>query len=116
MLFFIKVILNKIDIKKEQEKLALSLDGIKMDFFFSECTSLKTLPKSINWNTSSIESMCGLFNECNSLTDLPDISKWITSNCTDMSGMFCGCNSLSKLPNLSGWDTSNKIKRNTRNN
>ena len=51
-----------------------------MGYMFNECTSLKTLPDILKWDTSSVTNMGYMFNECASLTSLPDISKWDTGN------------------------------------
>ena len=74
---------------------------------FSGCTSLITLPKTLNWDTSEVEKMNEIFSDCESLTESPDISKWNTSNVIYMQYLFSNCKSLRNIPDIKNWDTSN---------
>ena len=78
-----------------------------MEYMFSGCESLISLPDIANWNTSKVDDLSGIFKNCSSLNTFPDISKWNTSNVTNISKMFFGCNKLISLPDISKWDTSN---------
>ena len=42
-----------------------------------------------------------MFSGCSSLNSLPDISKWDTKNVTAIEYMFCFCDSLNSLPDIS---------------
>jgi surface protein len=69
---------------------------------FDTCSSLTTINKSNEWNTSNIINMIATFGNCNSFNS--DISNWDVSNCTDMNAMFFNC--LSFNSDISGWDVS----------
>ena len=47
-----------------------------MDFMFSHCKSLKTIPDLSKWNFSNVTNVEYMFYNCSSLFPLPDISKW----------------------------------------
>ena len=59
-----------------------------MNYIFSYCSSLSSLPDISKWNTSNVTGMSGMFFGCSSLSSLPDISKWDINIVTDMSEMF----------------------------
>ena len=80
---------------------------INIEYMFSGCSSLKSLPDITKWNISNFKNMKYMFYDCSSLESLPDISKWNTSNVTNMDRMFYGCKSLKSLPDISKWNTSN---------
>lgn len=69
---------------------------------FDGCTSLTTINRSNEWDTSNIINMVGTFADCSSLNT--DISNWNVSNCTDTNGMFFNC--LVFNSDISGWDVS----------
>ena len=48
-----------------------------------------------------------MFSLCESLTSLPDLSKLNTINILNMSCMFEGCKSLISLPDISKWNKKN---------
>ncbi len=73
-----------------------------MDYMFSGCSSLAKLNLS-SFDTQKVTSMYVMFSGCSSLAEL-DLSSFNTQNVTDMSNMFSGCSSLAKL-NLSSFDT-----------
>ena len=76
----------------------------RMDFMFSECSSLTSLDIS-NFDTKNVRSMKYMFDKCSGLTSL-DVSKFDTRNVTDMESMFYGCNGLTSL-DVSNFNTSN---------
>lgn len=83
------------------ETLFSSLDTsniIRMDYMFSGCSSLITIPLL---NTSNVTNMNYMFMGCSSLTSVPLLN---TSKVTDMWDIFLGCSSLVSIPKL---DTSN---------
>ena len=45
-----------------------------MNYVFTDCSSLKSLPDISKWNTSNVEHTKCLFKNCSSLKLLPDIS------------------------------------------
>jgi len=69
---------------------------------FDGCTSLTTINRSNEWNTSNIQIMIATFADCSSLNT--DISSWDVSNCTDMNTMFIFCQLFNS--DISGWDVS----------
>ena len=52
------------------------------------------------WNTNNVTNMDFLFSNCESLSSLPDISKWNTINVIKMKNLFSGCKGLSSLPDI----------------
>ena len=80
---------------------------INMEYMFSQCDTLISLPDISNVDTSNVININGLFAQCSLVLSLPDISKWDTSNVIDMGSLFSGCTSLKSLPDLSKWNTSN---------
>ena len=81
-----------------------------MNYLFSGCSSLKSIPDISKWNTSNVINMKGMFEECSSLKSIPDITKWNTSNVKNMKYMFKNCSSLKSLPDISKWDIDNCLK------
>lgn len=69
---------------------------------FDGCTSLTTINRSNEWNTSNITNMIATFADCSSFNS--DISTWDVSNCTNMNAMFYNCQQFNS--NISGWNTS----------
>ena len=55
----------------------------------------------IKWNTSNVTNMEYLFSGCESLLSLPDISKWNTNNVTNMDSLSSYCIFLLSLPDIS---------------
>ena len=113
----IKLIING----SEQEIEAIINTGYKRDIvinileiititdlscLFFECSTLKLLLDTSNWNMAKVQNMSLMFASCSSLVSLPDIDKWNTSNVSDMQGMFLGGSSLKDLPDISNWNTS----------
>jgi surface protein len=69
---------------------------------FDGCTSLTTINRSNEWDTSNIQNMIATFADCSALNT--DISSWDVSNCTDMNAMFYNCQVFNS--DISGWDVS----------
>ena len=65
-----------------------------MDYMFSNCHNLITIPEL---NTSNVTNMDSLFNQCNTIKNIPQID---TSNVTDMGNMFGNCTNLETIPQL----------------
>lgn len=63
-----------------------------MEYTFTECTSLTSVPL---FDTSSVTSMKSLFSNCQLLTSIP---LYDTSSVTDMSGMIRECPLLTGVP------------------
>ena len=106
-------ICEKYNIKSyNNNKLIIKLRGIdnisNMNFMFSECSSLLSLPDISKLSTNNINNMSSMFYKCSSLLSLPDISKWNTINVNDIRGIFYNCISLSSLPDISKWNV-NKV-------
>ena len=59
---------------------------------------------TLNFDTSSVENMCGMFSYCRSLRSL-DLRSFDTSKVRDMSRMFSSTSSLTRL-DISSFDTS----------
>ena len=73
--------------------------------WFGGMTSLTTITKIRNLNTSSVTNMKYMFSACNKLTSL-DLSSFNTENVTDMYGMFYNCTGLTSL-DVSSFNTAN---------
>jgi surface protein len=69
---------------------------------FNVCTSLTTINRSNEWDTSNIVSMFATFAGCTNFNS--DISSWDVSDVVDMSSMFLGCTLFNS--NISGWNTA----------
>jgi surface protein len=69
---------------------------------FFNCTSLTTINRSNEWDTSNIVSMFATFAGCTNFNS--DISSWDVSDVVDMSSMFLGCTLFNS--NISGWNTA----------
>jgi surface protein len=69
---------------------------------FDGCTSLTTINRSNEWDTSNIQNMIATFANCSAFNT--DISSWDVSNCTDMNAMFYNCQVFNS--DISGWDVS----------
>ncbi|MDT2784294.1 BspA family leucine-rich repeat surface protein [Enterococcus asini] len=78
--------------------------GKKLEYLFSNYTSLRTIEGLEQLNTSSVENMMAMFSYCSSLETL-DVSSFDTSSVADMSYMFTLCSGLEIL-DVSGFDTS----------
>lgn len=72
---------------------------------FDSCTSLTTINKSNEWNTSNVTNMIGTFLNCTIFNS--DISTWDVSNCTDLKNMFDNCKAFNS--NISGWNVSQNL-------
>ena len=71
---------------------------IDMQYMFSGCTSLTSIPEL---DTSKVTKMNGMFKSCSSLTTIRLLD---TSSVIEMQYMFQGCSNLTSIPLL---DTSN---------
>ena len=80
---------------------------ISMNYMFSYCKSLISLPDIDKWNTKNVTDMGYMSNSCTILKSLSDISNWDTSNVNNFRNMFCKCKSLESLPDISKWNTKN---------
>ena len=66
----------------------------KLDWMFSECSSLTNINLS-NFNTNNVTNMRYIFYKCSSIKNI-NLSNFNTNNVKDMSYMFSGCSSLKK--------------------
>ena len=73
-------------------------DLTSMDYMFSDCSSLTSVPL---FDTSNVTNMSYMFYRCSSLTSVPLFD---TSKVTNMNSMFSDCSSLTSVPLF---DTSN---------
>ena len=71
-----------------------------MEFAFSNCSSLSSLPDISKWEMNQVENIVSIFQNCSSLSSLPDISKWKLKKNVNMKDIFNGCLSLCYLPNI----------------
>lgn len=78
----------------------LSASVIFNNAFFN-CTSLTTINRSNEWDTSNIVSMFATFSNCVNFNS--DISSWDVSDVVDMNSMFTNCTLFNS--NISGWNT-----------
>lgn len=69
---------------------------------FDGCSSLTTINKSNEWDTSTINSMIATFADCSLFNS--DISSWDVSNVTDLNAMFYNCQLFNQ--NISNWNTA----------
>ncbi|KAF2342856.1 BspA family leucine-rich repeat surface protein [Flavobacterium tistrianum] len=72
---------------------------------FVSCTTLTTINRINEWDTSLVINMSQMFNGCSNFNSL--IDSWNTVSVTDMSVMFSGC-LLFNQP-LGNWNTSRVI-------
>ena len=72
-------------------------ESSNLDYMFSGCSSLTTVPAM---DTSQAVSMDYMFSDCSSLTTVPAMD---TSQAVSMGYMFSGCSSLTTVPAM---DTS----------
>ena len=79
-----------------------------MDGMFSQCSNLKEIKFSDNFNTSNVNDMGRMFYNCSKLEDL-DLSEFDISKIYDMTYMFDNCDSLNKVIVSKDEDTQNKI-------
>ena len=98
-------LLENIDVFKTKTNAHTYLKRI--EYIFSYCSSLMTLPDISKWNTNNVKDMSHIFDGYSSLISLPDISKWNTNNVNNMRHMFDGCSSLISLPDISKWNSNN---------
>ena len=54
---------------------------------------------------SKITNMEYMFSNCRNLLSLPDIDNWNINKIINMSSLFRGCESLKNLPNKLDWNT-----------
>ena len=99
---------NTRNIKFNEEKFfEIKLKGIaninNINYMFSNCKSLVSLPDIEKLNTSKFTEMCGIFEGCISLKKFSGISKWKTDNAININCMFYKCESLKSLPDISEW-------------
>lgn len=80
-------------------------NAVGLDYSFSGCESLYTIPNIENWDVSNITKMIATFWSATNFNQ--DLSTWNTSACTDMGGMFNYATSFNQ--DISGWDVSNVI-------
>ena len=81
-----------------------SVKPVSTAYWFYNNSSLTTITKLSNLNTSSITSMQCMFYNCKLLTSL-DLSNFNTSSVTKMTNMFSNCSSLTSL-NVSNFNTA----------
>ena len=74
-------------------------------YWFSKCSSLKTIRGIENLNTVDVTDMSSMFYSCDSLTSI-DVSGFNTENVTNMNSMFGLCYSLARL-DVSNFKTEN---------
>ena len=74
-----------------------TITNTNMNYMFSNCYSLQSIPQL---DTSKVTSMSSMFSNCHSLQSIPQLD---TSSVTNMSSMFSSCYSLQSIPQL---DTS----------
>ena len=74
-----------------------TITNTNMNYMFSNCYSLQSIPQL---DTSKVTSMSSMFSNCHSLQSIPQLD---TSSVTNMSSMFASCYSLQSIPQL---DTS----------
>ena len=67
---------------------------IDMQYMFSDCKSLTSIPQM---DTSNVINLNSIFRFCSSLTTVPQLD---ISSATNLSGMFWGCSSLTTVPQL----------------
>ena len=72
-----------------------------IDYMFSSCWSLTSIPQL---NTSNAISMSGMFDRCYALTTIPQLD---TSNAINMSSMFGSCKALTSIPQLNTSNVTN---------
>ena len=70
---------------------------------FDGCTSLTTINRSNEWNTSNLTALIASFANCVNFDS--DISSWDVSNVTNFNAMFADCHKFNS--DISGWNTSN---------
>ena len=83
-----------------------------MNYLFSGCYSLISLPDISSWSTNNVYDMTYMFGNCSTLKSLRDISKWNFSKTSDMSFMFYNCSSSKSFPINVDW--KNKINKRTK--
>ena len=83
-----------------------------MNYLFSGCYSLISLPDISSWSTNNVHDMTYIFSNCSTLKSLRDISKWNFGKTSDMSFMFYNCSSLKSFPSNADWE--NKITKITK--
>ena len=81
-----------------------------LDYFFYDCSNLKTITGLKYLNTSHVKDMVEMFYRCSSLETI-DFEDFQTGNVKDMAWMFRECTSLKEL-DLSGFNTENVIAMN----
>ena len=67
-----------------------------MDFMFSNCSSLTSVPQ---FDTSKVTSMDSMFDYCTKLASLPLLN---VSNVVNMDNIFYNCTSLTNLGGFTG--------------
>ncbi len=70
---------------------------------FSNCSSLASVGRMNEWDTSGINSMAFMFQNCTNFNS--NISNWDTSNVTEIRFMFSNASSFNQ--NLGGWNVTN---------
>ena len=74
-------------------------------FAFNECSKVKEIKLSENFDTSNVTNMRYMFCSCSELTTV-DVSHFNTAKVTSMRSMFNGDHELGNI-DVSGWNTSN---------
>ena len=64
-----------------------------MNWLFSICSKLKTIPNIGKWSTENVTEIVGMFNNCISLETIPDL-KWNETNVNNGSALFYKCEKL----------------------
>ena len=90
-----------LDLSGVTDVLDLSAQGSLINTF-DGCSSLTSINRSNEWDTSNITLMIAVFYDCTQFNS--DLSTWNVSNVTDLNAMFFNCQSFNS--NISGWDTS----------
>ncbi|MCG8570157.1 MAG: BspA family leucine-rich repeat surface protein [Spirochaetes bacterium] len=70
---------------------------------FRKCSSLTTIPRINEWDTSQMTSMQGMFSNATNFNQ--DLSNWNTAAVEEMAIMFAGARRFNG--DISSWDTSN---------
>jgi len=74
-----------------------------MQYMFANCTTLTTIGRSTEWNTSTITDLNNCFY--NSVNFNSPLNGWNTANVTNLGGTFLGCTNFNQ--NLGAWNVSN---------
>ena len=59
-----------------------------MQYMFSYCRSLESLPDISRWNINNLQNVRQIFFDCRSLTSLPDKTNWNINDDCNIENMF----------------------------